>query len=275
LAAKTFISLLLSPGGGAAELITERNLIYPVLNINKMKIFSYRDYKALSIQAADLIIQTVQRRPASTLCIASGHTPTAALERMAEMALAGQADFSHCHFIGLDEWVGIPLSAEGSCRYFLDKYFFKKMNIPEEQLHFFDGMATDLEAECQKMDDTISRLGGLDLLLVGIGMNGHIALNEPGTPWHLYSHVSELDEMTVTVGQKYFTQKTRLTKGITLGLQYLREARLPVLMASGEAKASVIRQALWGEVTEQLPASIFQTLEHSIVLLDEAAAGDL
>lgn len=229
----------------------------------------------LSVKAARLIAELVKNNPTATLCLASGHTPLGAFERLVEMAATVQVDFSRCHFIGLDEWVGIPSSAEGSCRYFLDNYFFKKLNIPEAQLHFFDGMATDLEAECQKMDDIIARLGGLDLMLVGIGINGHIALNEPGTPWSLRSHVRDLDEMTVMVGQKYFSGKTQLTKGITLGLQYLREAKLPLLMASGEAKAPVIRQALEEEVTELFPASIFQTLEQGVVLLDKAAAGRL
>ncbi len=225
--------------------------------------------------AARLIADLVKNNPTANLCIASGHTPIGALEYLVGLAQSGQVDFSHCHFSGLDEWVGIHSSAEGSCRYFLDEFFFKKLNIREDQIHFFDGMAPDLEAECRKMDDTVARLGGLDLMLVGIGMNGHIALNEPGTPWHLYSHVSNLDETTVTVGQKYFTEKTQLTRGITLGLQYLREARLPLLMASGKGKASIVRQALEGEVTEQVPASIFQTLPDAVVLLDEDAEGEL
>ncbi len=240
-----------------------------------MKPDIFQNSRSLSEYAARLIAKVVSGKPDAVLCFASGHTPTGTFTCLVEMTKAGQVDFSHCHFIGLDEWVGIPLSAEGSCRYFLDEFFFKKLNIREDQIHFFDGMATNLEAECRKMDDTIARLGGLDLMLVGIGMNGHIALNEPGTPWNFRSHVSDLDEMTVTVGQKYFTEKTQLTKGITLGLQYLREARLPLLMASGKGKAPIVRQALEGEVTEQVPASIFQTLPEAVVLLDADAAGEL
>ena len=229
----------------------------------------------LSLETAKLIASLVESIPSPTLCLASGHTPIGAFTCLVEMAQKGEVDFSRCHFIGLDEWVGIPLSAEGSCRYFLDEFFFKKLEIKEDQIHFFDGMATSLEEECRKMDDTITRLGGLDVMLVGIGMNGHIALNEPGTPWNLYAHLSDLHETTVTVGQKYFTEKTQLTKGITLGLQYLREARLPLLMASGQGKAPIVRQALEGEVTEQVPASIFQTLEHGVVMLDAEAASAL
>ncbi len=191
------------------------------------------------------------------------------------MAQAGEVDFSKCHFIGLDEWIGIPSSAEGSCRYLLEHFFLKKIKILREQLHFFNGMATHPETECQKMDHTIARLGGLDLMLVGIGLNGHLALNEPGAPWHLRSHVSLLEETTASTGQKYFSKEVRLEQGITLGLQYLREARLPLLLASGSGKAAVIRRALSGKVTTLVPASIFQVLEHGVVLLDEDAAAEL
>ena len=240
-----------------------------------MKLFITETYQNLSDEAARLIADLVTQKPTATLCLASGHTPLGAFERLVEMAQAGKVDFSRCHFTGLDEWVGVHLSAGGSCRYFLDEFFLKKLKIREEQIHFFDGMAANLEAECQKMDDTIARLGGLDLMLVGAGMNGHIALNEPGTPWNLRSHVVDLDETTQTVGQKYFTEKTTLRQGITLGLQFLREARLAVLMASGSGKAPIVRQALEREVTEQFPASIFQTLPEAVVLLDEDAAGEL
>ncbi|MBI5916812.1 MAG: glucosamine-6-phosphate deaminase [Bacteroidetes bacterium] len=240
-----------------------------------MNIEVLEDYETLSNHAAWLIASLVEQKPEAVICIASGHTPLGVLKRLVEMSGRGEVDLHRCRFIGLDEWVGIPPEQEGSCSYFVEEFLLKPLKINREQIFFFDSMAADLEAECRKMDTAIARFGGLDLMLVGIGLNGHIALNEPGTPWNLYAHLSVLDEMTVTVGQKYFTEKTKMTHGITLGLQHLREARLPVLMASGSGKAAVVQQALEGEVTERLPASIFQTLPHGLVLLDEAAANDL
>lgn len=240
-----------------------------------MNLHVLENYESISAEAARLIADVLKQNPDAAICLASGHTPTGTFGHLVNLSQNGQVDFSQCHFIGLDEWVGIALSAEGSCRYFLDEFFFKKIPVRESQIHFFDGMASDLSLECRKMDETIARLGGLDIMLVGIGMNGHIALNEPGTPWNLRSHVVELDETTVQVGQKYFPEKTPLSAGITLGLQYLKEAGLAMLMASGENKASIVRQALEGEITEKLPASIFQTLPDAVVLLDEAAAAEL
>jgi glucosamine-6-phosphate isomerase len=240
-----------------------------------MKIQVLEDYETLSNHAARLTASLVEGKPEAVICIASGHTPLGVLKQLVEMSGRGEVDLRRCRFIGLDEWVGIPPEREGSCSYFVEEYLLKPLKINREQIFFFDSMAADLEAECRKMDAAIARFGGLDLMLVGIGLNGHIALNEPGTPWTLHSHRSILDEMTVAVGQKYFTEKTQMTHGITLGLQHLQEAWLPVLIASGSGKAAIVRQALEGEVTEQLPASIFQTLPHGLVLLDEAAAGEV
>jgi len=240
-----------------------------------MKIEIYKDYGQLSEQVADKVAETVRAKPDAVLCLASGHTPVGVFENLVSLARTGSVDFGRCTFIGLDEWVGIPPQNEGSCYHLLGAKLFNPLNISKTQVLFFDGMAASPQDECRRMDGTIARLGGLDLMLTGIGMNGHIALNEPGTPWHLRSHVVDLDETTQTVGQKYFTKKTALRQGITLGLQYLRESRLTMLMASGEAKAPVVRQALEGEVTERLPASIFQTLENGLVFLDREAAFEL
>jgi 6-phosphogluconolactonase/glucosamine-6-phosphate isomerase/deaminase len=103
-------------------------------------------------------------------------------------------------------------------------------------------------------------------------MNGHIALNEPGTPWDIRCHVSNLAPLTIAVGQKYFESETPLEKGMTLGLAYLAEARQTVLMASGDSKAAIVRDALYGPIGPALPASIFQTLPHAQVMLDQPAA---
>lgn len=240
-----------------------------------MKIEIYRDYGQLSEQVADKVAETVRAKPAAVLCLASGHTPVGVFENLVSLARTGSVDFGRCTFVGLDEWAGIPPQNEGSCFHLLGTKLFNPLKISKTQVLFFDGTAKDPAAECRRMDTAIASLGGIDLMLLGIGMNGHIALNEPGTPWHLRSHVVDLDETTRTVGQKYFTKKTALRQGITLGLQYLRESRLTLLMASGGAKSPVVRQALEGEVSEQLPASIFQTLPEALVMLDEAAASGL
>ncbi len=229
----------------------------------------------MSRTAADLVIEQVKQKPASLICFPSGDSPAGMFRYLVADVRAGKVDFSQCFFVGLDEWVGLGKDDDGSCTQFLNEHFFGPLNITQPQVKFFDAKAVDLDAACRDMDEFIQQHGPLDMMIVGIGMNGHIGLNEPGTDFNLYAHHAPLDPVTVTVGQKYFKAETVLTEGITLGLKHLLEAKTPLLIAAGSKKAGIINQALRGEVTEQLPASVFHTLASSVVLLDEGAADKL
>ncbi|GAA4451616.1 glucosamine-6-phosphate deaminase [Nibrella saemangeumensis] len=240
-----------------------------------MQVQTFASYEDLSQHTAEHIANRVRQKPTATLCLASGETPISTFHHLVTLAQTGQVDFSQCTFIGLDEWVGFGPEDEGSCAYYLFRDLFGPLNINPNQIHYFNAKSIDLPAECLRTDAAIAERGGLDLILVGIGMNGHIALNEPGTSFNLYAHVSELAEVTVQVGQKYFTQATPLSKGITLGLRHLMEAREVILMASGSRKAAVIRHALQGPVTEDLPASIIQQHPSAHVWLDAEAGTQL
>jgi galactosamine-6-phosphate isomerase len=235
----------------------------------------FPDYEALSAAAAAAIAAVVRAKPEATLCLASGNTPEGTFRHLVRMAADGDPDFSRCTFIGLDEWVGIPPENPGSCFYAVNEHLFKPLRISPKKIHFFNALAADLTDECHRMDDLLSLRGGLDLILLGVGLNGHLALNEPGTPWTLGCHVRDLDETTKTVGQKYFGEATTLTQGITVGLRHVQQADQAVLIASGRAKAGILRRALEEPPTEAVPASFFQTLDRGWVLLDEAAAGEL
>jgi glucosamine-6-phosphate deaminase len=240
-----------------------------------MKVLTYKNYDEMSRAAADLIVEQVNRKPNSLLCFPSGDTPAGVFKYLIADAHAGRVDFSKCYFVGLDEWVGMGKDDEGSCTNFLYESFFTPMQIKADMMLFFDARAADLDAACKTMNDFIKDKGPLDVMMVGIGMNGHIGLNEPGTNFNLYAHHAPLDAVTIQVGQKYFKQNTPLHGGISLGLKYLQEAKMPLLIASGINKAAIIAQALEGEVTEKLPASIFQTLSSAYVLLGDDAASQL
>lgn len=122
------------------------------------------------------------------------------------------------------------------------------------------------------MDQVIAVKGGIDLMIVGIGMNGHIGFNEPGVDFALKSHVIDLDKTTVTVGQKYFKEDVVLKQGITLGLAHLMACKQVFLVANGEKKAGVIKKAVEGEITNQFPATIMQTHENGFIIIDKDAA---
>lgn len=229
----------------------------------------------MSHAAADLIVEQVRQKPDSLLCFPSGDSPAGVFNYLIKYADAGKVDFSHCYFVGLDEWVGMGKNDEGSCTWSLYDSFFNKLDITDDHTRFFDARADDLDASCKAIDDFIKDKGPLDIMMVGIGMNGHIGLNEPGADFNSYSHHSPLAPMTISVGQKYFKQQTPLHEGITLGLKHLQEAKMPILLAAGSKKAGIVKQALEGPVTNQLPASVFQTLASGMVFLDEGAASEL
>ncbi|MES1219892.1 MAG: 6-phosphogluconolactonase, partial [Bacteroidota bacterium] len=129
-----------------------------------------------------------------------------------------------------------------------------------------------LAQECKKMDEVIFEKGGIDLMIVGVGMNGHIGFNEPGVSFDNYSHVIDLDEMTITVGQKYFKGPVVLKQGITVGLKHLMQSKRVFMMANGAKKAEVIKTALEGEISNSFPASIMRTHPQGYVIIDEDAA---
>src|SRR5687768_12929717 len=154
-----------------------------------MQLKIFKDYTALSLHAGKEIIDLVRNKPDVVLCLASGDTPKQTYTVVAETAKSEQVDFSRCTFIGLDEWMGISPDNEGSCHYFLNTYVFKPLCIKSAQIHLFNALSEDIQNECKKMDAIIRQKGGIDLMVVGVGMNGHVGFNEPGVPTNLYSHV--------------------------------------------------------------------------------------
>jgi len=238
-----------------------------------MKITICPDYPTLSRETANLVGQYVADKPNAVICLASGNTPVHVFQYLVEDVNAGRLNISGCTFVSLDEWVGIDKSNKGSCRNMMDRDFFHPLKIKESNIKFFDGMAKNLRQECDRIDQFISSRGGLDIMLVGIGLNGHIAMNEPGTSFDHYSQLIDLSEETKAVGQKYFSKKTNLSKGLTLGLRHFRESKLPILMANGQKKASIVQKALTLPPSKKIPASVIQRIPHALVLLDEEAAG--
>jgi len=221
-----------------------------------------------------LISDVISQKTNPLVCIASGHTPIGVFECLVKDVKEGKLDLSGCTFLSLDEWVGIDPKDPGSCLSMLKKDFFNQLDIKESQIVAFNVKA-DLEAECKRINDLIALNGGLDVMLVGLGTNGHIGMNEPGTSFELYAHVGELAEETKAVGQKYFTKATSLSNGVTLGLKHLKEAKLPIVMANGKKKSVIIQKILTTtSPTEQIPATIIHRIPQGYVMIDELAAAD-
>ena len=240
-----------------------------------MKIRIDTDYNNMCRAAADFVADHIRNKPASLVSLPSGDTPTGIFRILVDDVREGKLDISNCHFVGLDEWAGLSAGDDGSCRHYMDEHFFLPLAVDADRIHFFDGAAPDLEEECRKIDQFVREKEGIDLMMVGLGMNGHIGLNEPGVDFNLYSHLSELAEDTKEVAKKYFRKAVSLTYGITLGPRHLLEAKVAVLIASGSGKAVSVASTIEGEVTPDLPASIFQRHQNAYVYLDKNAASML
>ena len=234
------------------------------------KIFA--DYEQMSAAAAELIIDLVKDIPEVLLCFATGNTPVCTYRLLVQKAKEQQIDFSKCSCIGLDEWLDVPAQKSGSCACILQEQLFRPLGIAETQVHLFDGMAPDISAECDKMNAFIRSCGGIDLMLVGIGLNGHIGFNEPGVEIYLEAHEQELHESTLASGQHYFNEPTVISKGITLGMAQVLNARTLLLVANGKNKAIIIQQAVEGAVTNNVPASYIQHHKNAVLVLDKEAA---
>lgn len=235
----------------------------------------FEDNSSLALFAAHQILDCVRQKPDAVLCLTSGDTPLKTYTRIVELAQQTRTDLSRVTFFALDEWLGIPTTSPGSCYYIVMENLLKPLQIDAKQFHYFDGLAKDPQGVCDSIHKKLQQLGGLDLIFVGVGLNGHIGLNEPGTPKHLHAHISDLDPMTIDIGQKYFTEKTVLTKGLTMGLADFLEAKTAMVIASGKKKAPIMKQALEGAVSNSLPVSLIREHKHGFVLLDAEAASEL
>ena len=229
------------------------------------------DYKAMSRKSAQLIAQTVQAKPDALLCLAAGSTAIGTYAILREMRDAGKVDFTHTRFVALDEWLDLADESE-NCDAFLRKHFYDPLNIREDQVMRFDIHAADLAKACRDVDEYIFSCGGIDLMLLGVGMNGHLGLNEPNMSFKDYAKVVDLAPTTMQVGQKYFTAGMTLTRGITLGIRHMFDCRRTVLQISGRHKAEITEKLLRTAPTEEIPATVLKLLPNGTVVLDRDAA---
>ncbi len=237
-----------------------------------MKIFIDDTYEAMSKRVANDVINIMCTAPKPLFCTASGDSPKGLYKELVQQNNALSIDISNWHFLGLDEWLGLDENDEGSCRYMLNKDLFHPLHVKDEMICCFDGRTNEPAKECDRIETFIQQHNGIDVAILGLGMNGHIGLNEPGTSPLLRSHVSDIAETTKTVGQKYFSKPQTLTKGITLGLATLMDAKYLFLIVSGEKKASILKEALQHKLTKNIPATLIRDHPNFHVYADKAAA---
>lgn len=202
-------------------------------------------------------------------CLASGSTPQKSYRQFAEL-IDDDHSIRKLKIVSLDEWVGIERSSEGSCYQMLNHDLFSLVSIEDSQIEFFDGMSPDLQQECARIDRFIDE-HPVTFSLMGVGMNGHIGLNEPSCLLLAQSSVVDLSETTKEVAQKYFQTPTDLKKGITLGLSQVANSKRVIVAITGERKADIARE-IFTNPTARLPTQELCGYQHIDFFLDAEAA---
>lgn len=217
------------------------------------------------------------RKPGLVLGLPTGQTPVLLYEALAELCRRGGADFARARTFNLDELVGLAPSHPSSYRAFMDRHLFSKISIPRRRTRILNGVARDSRRECARFERAIARAGGLDLVVLGLGRNGHIGFNEPGAALEAFTHRARLTAATRRANAVWFGGAGRRVprEALTMGVGTILRSRRIVLLAFGRSKAAVVRRMLKGPVTTRLPASFLQLHPRVEVVLDRAAAGRL
>ncbi|UTT68221.1 glucosamine-6-phosphate deaminase [Arthrobacter sp. DNA4] len=225
--------------------------------------------------AADAIEQLVRRKPDAVLGLATGSSPLPVYDELAARHERG-LDFSRASAFALDEYVGLPAGHPESYREVIRREFTDRVNIAPENVHGPDGTATDIPAACEAYEQAIAAAGGVDLQLLGVGTDGHIGFNEPGSSFASRTRIKSLIEQTRRDNARFFTNLAEVPHHVlTQGLGTIMAARHVVLLATGAQKAQAVRDFVEGPVAAICPASVLQFHPHATVLLDEAAASAL
>ncbi len=237
-----------------------------------MKIIITKDYEELSTKAAAVMLEVIKQNPKAILGLATGTTPLGLYSRMITDHRENGTDYSKIRTVNLDEYKGLPKTHEQSYAYFMKKNLFEGLGIPTENTNIENGMATDVEAECARYDALLEEFPR-DIQLLGLGSNGHIAFNEPNTPFGSGTHVVTLAESTVKDNARLFKDITEVPrKAYTMGIKQIMQAKKVLILASGANKAEAVYKAVKGKVVEEVPASILQLHPDCILIADKAAA---
>ena len=237
-----------------------------------MRIYQAETYTAMSRRAANIISAQVIYKPDCVLGLATGGTPVGLYKQLVDWYNKGDLSFAETRSVNLDEYLGLSPHHEQSYRYFMQVNLFDHIDIKPENTHVLNGLAKDPDAECRAYNQLIRDLGGIDLQLLGMGHNGHIAFNEPGENFGLETHVVDLTERTIDANQRFFERREDVPRhALSMGIKNIMNARRILMVVSGEEKADIVCKAFVGPVTKDVPASVLQ-LHPDVTLVGDKAA---
>ena len=238
-----------------------------------MNVRIFDDAARASRAVARLIARQLELQPASVLGLPTGRTSVAVYKELVRLG----PDFSRARTFNLDEFVGMPAQHRRSFHAFMDRHLFSRVNLPHGHGHFLDGAARDLDAECARFERAIAAAGGIDLLVLGIGANGHIGFNEPGKALFARTHRARLTAATRRANAGLFAGRPSKVpcEALSMGMGTILAARAIVLIATGRSKARAINAMFSGRITPSVPASFLQLHQDTTLVLDRAASQGL
>lgn len=238
-----------------------------------MKLIITENYNELSKEAAKIFAEVMNNKPSVVLGLATGSSPLGMYRELIEMYNNKEVDFAGATSVNLDEYVGLSADHEQSYRYFMNTNLFNHVNIKIENTFVPNGLAEDLKAECKRYDENIERLGGVDIQLLGVGNNGHIAFNEPSDELSSGTNIVTLREDTIEANSRFFESIDDVPReAVSMGVGQIMRAKKIVLIASGESKAQAVAAMFSGKITTHIPATVLQMHNDVTVIVDKAAA---
>ncbi len=239
-----------------------------------MKIVFTKDYQELSLLAAQLVAQHIKEKPTLTLGLATGSTPIGMYQELVKLFKNQEIDFQHITTFNLDEYVGLVPDHKQSYNFFMQKKFFEHVNINKKNIFIPDGLTQKPTEYCAQYEQEIKNRDGIDIQILGIGRDGHIGFNEPGSPINSSTRVVNLDQLTIQDNARFFDGNINAVpkQAITMGIASILAARECVLLASGTAKAKIIERTFTGTISENIPASFLQMHPQCTIIVDQAAA---
>lgn len=241
-----------------------------------MKIYCMENYEEMSRKAAGIMAAQIIAKPDSVLGLATGSTPIGMYKELIKGYEAGDLDFSQIKSVNLDEYVGLEPTHDQSYRYFMQTNLFNHVNIDDANTNVPQGLAADPATECERYNQVMRDLGGIDIQVLGMGHNGHIGFNEPDDYFPLETHVVDLQESTINANARFFASADDVPKqAMTMGIGNIMNAKKILVVVSGEDKAEIVKKAFTGPVTPQVPASILQLHPDVILVGDKAALSKL
>ena len=237
-----------------------------------MRVIRAKDYEDVSRIATEKIADVIEKKPDAVLGLATGSSPLGTYRRLVELYREGKADFGRVRTVNLDEYVGLSVRDEQSYAHFMEENLFGRVNLNPKNTYIPSGTAEDGEKECRAYDALLQELGGIDLQLLGLGPNGHIAFNEPGECFPKGTHKVRLSSETIRANKRFFAREEDVPQfAYTMGIRDIMLAKQVIMLVSGEAKAEIVKEAFTGPVTPKVPASILQFHRDFTLIADEEA----